>query len=323
MKRRNFIVGSFAAALPGTLYAQKAAVPVVGFLRSSSAAGYDNLVPAFVTGLKTTGFVANENVRIEYRWADGHLERIPALVNELIALNAAVLVANSGATAEAKPFVKDRPFVFVAGDDPVTAGYVTNLRRPGGNMTGVSFYDIPVEGKRLGLLLELLPPSATVAALLDPSFRAWTEELRELEGAMRALQRPLLVLKAVNDSEVSAAFGEMSRKQVAGLFVGGGGFLNSNRKQIIGLAAQHKIPATYSLRENVPAGGLMSYSASQVDAYRRAGVYVGRILHGEKPGDLPVELPAKYEFVFNLKTAKTLGLKVPNSYLLLADEIIE
>jgi putative ABC transport system substrate-binding protein len=323
MRRRNFLLGSLAAALPSSSFAQKSAVPVVGFFRSTTATGYESLVTALRAGLRTTGFIENENVRVEYRWAEGHRERIPAIVDELIALNAAVLVGNSAAAVEAKSIVKDRPLVFVAGDDPVNTGLVTNLHRPGGNITGVSFMDVVVAAKRLGLLLELLPPSATIAALVDSSFYSSKEELRSLQASMRAIQRPLVVLTAVNEAEISAAFDEMVRHKVAGVFVGAGPKFNVFRRMIISLAAQHAIPATYSLRENAMAGGLMSYSASQVDAYRRAGIYIGRILHGEKPGELPVELPTRYEFVLNMKTAKSLGLRVPNSLALLADEIIE
>lgn len=324
MKRRAFLgVLGGAATWPVVARAQRDAVPLVGFVRITSAAGFEDLVSAVRLGLKDTGFVDGQNVQVEARWADGRMERIPSIMREFVSLRAAAIVGNSTATAAGKTAAGDTPIVFVAGDDPVKAGHVASLNRPGGTVTGVSFYDVPLAGKRLGLLLDLVPASASIAVLVDPVFAPFEEELTSLEAAARPIKRQLTIFRAANEAEIEAAFTAMAKSGAGGVHIGSGPMFNTHRKKIVTLAAQHKLPASYSLRGFADIGGLMSYGASQLDAYRRAGVYVGRILKGEKPGQLPVELPTKFELVLNLKTAKSLGLTVPNAFALLADEVIE
>lgn len=325
MRRREFIAGLGGSAVgwPLVAHAQRDALPLVGFVRITSAAGFEDLVSAVRLGLKDTGFIDGQNMRIEARWADGNVERILPIMREFVGLRAAAIVGNSTAIAAGRAAVGDTPVVFVAGDDPVKAGHVVSLNRPGGTLTGVSFYDVPLAGKRLGLLLDLVPASASIAVLVDPVFAPFQEELISLEAAAQPIKRQLTIFRATNETEIEAAFAAIAKSGAGGVHVGSGPMFNTHRRKIVALAAQHKLPASYSLRGFADVGGLMSYGASQVDAYRRAGIYVGRILKGEKPGQLPVELPAKFELVLNLKTAKSLGLTVPNSFALLADEVIE
>ena len=325
MRRRELItlLGGGAAAWPLAARAQRDALPLIGFVRITSAAGFEDLVSAVRLGLKDAGFVDGENVRVETRWADGHIDRIPPIMREFVSLRAVAIVGNSTATAAGKVAAGNTPIIFVAGADPVKSGIVTNLSRPGGTITGVSFYDVPLAGKRLGLLLDLVPAATGIAILVDPSFGPFQEELTGLEAAARPINRQLTIFRAVNESEIEAAFTAISRSGAGGVHIGSGPMFNTHRQKIVALAAQHKIPASYSLRGFADIGGLMSYGASQVDAYRRAGIYAGRILRGEKPGQLPIELPSKFELILNLKTAKFLGLRVPNSFALLADEVIE
>lgn len=325
MRRREFIAGLGSAAVgwPLAAHAQRDALPLIGFVRITSAAGFEDLVSAVRLGLKDAGFVDGVNVRVEARWADGDFERIPPIMREFVSLGAAAIVANSTATVAGRTAAGSTPVIFVAGDDPVKNGLVTSLSRPGGTLTGVSFYDVPLAGKRLGLLLDIVPAAAGIAVLVDPSFGPFQEELTGLEAAARPIKRQLNIFRAANESEIEQAFTAISRSGAGGVHIGSGPMFNTHRQKIVTLAAQHKIPASYSLRGFADIGGLMSYGASQVDAYRRAGAYAGRILKGDKPSQMPVELPTKFELILNLKTAKSLGLVVPNSFALLADEVIE
>jgi putative tryptophan/tyrosine transport system substrate-binding protein len=280
-------------------------------------------VTAFRQGLNDAGFVEGHNVRIEFRWADNQLDRLPALTADLVRRRVSIIVANGTAASAAKAATTTIPIVFVSGDDPIDQGLITSLSRPGGNITGVSFLTSPLNPKRLELLHELVPKSAVIAILLDATVNPDTV-LRDIEAAALILGRDTLILKPETEAEINAAFASIVRQPGAhALFVGTGPFLTSLRRQIAALAARHALPGSYGSREFVELGGLMSYGASPTDAYRRGGTYVSRILKGEKPGDLPVELPTKYELVINLATAKALGLDIPPKLIALADEVIE
>ena len=257
------------------------------------------------------------------RWADGHLARLPSLAAELINQPVAVIVANNTAAPAAKAATARIPIVFITGDDPVAGGLVARLNRPGGNVTGVSFFDIPLITKRFGLLRELMPKSDVTAILLDPNYSGAQIESSEVELAARAIGQKIVILKAGNEFEVAAAFSAVAQTGASALLLGSGPYFNSQRRQLVAFSARLAIPTIYSLRGYATEGGLISYGASQTDAYRRAGIYVSRILKGEKPGDLPVELPTKFELVINLKTAKALGLEIPPMLLARADEVIE
>jgi putative tryptophan/tyrosine transport system substrate-binding protein len=325
MRRRDFItlLGGAAAAWPDVARAQQASMPVVGFLRVTSAADATNLVTAFRLGLKEAGFVEGQNVAIEYRWADGHIDRLPELAADLIRRQVAVIVGHAQVAQIAKTATTTTPIVFVVGDDPVRTGLVANLNRPGGNITGVTFIATDVTAKRLGLLHELVPKAAVIAVLLDPNLPDADQELRSVEAASRTMGVRVLVVKAATAPELDTAFATIIQAGAGALHVGSGPLFTSQRQRLAVLSARHGLPSSYSEREYVTAGGLLSYGTSQADAYRRAGIYVARILRGEKPGDMPVEQPTKFELVINLGTAKTLGVTIPNSMQLLADELIE
>ena len=324
MKRREFIAGlGGAAALPLAARAQQA-MPVVGFLRSTSAANSAHLVRAFRQGLNEAGFVEGQNIAIEYRWADDRHDRLPGLAADLIRRPAAVIVGNTVTAQAAKAATATTPIVVVSGSDPVRMGLVASLNRPGGNVTGVIFITGDLTAKRLGLLHELAPKTAVIAVLGDPNYPDIELLVKEAQDAeARVIGRQILIVKAASNREFDAAFATIVQAGTGALLVGGGPFFNSQRRQLVALAARHALPASYVNREYVEAGGLMSYGASQTDAYRRAGSYVGRILNGAKPADMPVERASKFELVVNLATAKALGLAVPSSMQLLADEIIE
>ena len=324
MRRRDFLgLVSGAAAWPVSALAQQSAMPVIGFLRVTSAADAANLVTAFRQGLTGAGFVEGQNVAIEYRFADGQLDRFPRLVADLIRRQATVIVGHGQPTLIAKAATTTTPIVFVSGDDPVRVGLVANLNRPGGNVTGVTFIATDATTKRLGLLHELVPQAAVIAVLLDPNLPDTDGELRSVEAAGKTLGRRVLVVKAAAVHELDAAFATIAQASAGALHVGSGPFFTSQRRRLVVLSARHGLPSSYPDREYVAAGGLLSYGSNQADAYRRAGIYVARILRGEKPGDLPVEQPTRFELVINLGTAKTLGLTVPNSMQLLADEVID
>jgi putative ABC transport system substrate-binding protein len=324
MRRREFvkiIVGSIAV-WPLAAGAQQSALPVVGFLRPNRAEEFGHLVAAVRQGLRESGYT-NDKVVIEARWANGQTERLPKLAAELVDLRVAAIVASLDAALAAKKATESIPIIFVTGADPVAAGLVPSINRPGGNMTGVSFYDVPITGKRLELLRQLVPKAELIAVLQDPTFAVHQTETSLIETAARTLGQKIINFKAGSEQEIDAAFSAIAKSGAGALYIGAGQFLNSRRSQLVGLAALHAIPASYILSGAVEAGGLMSYGASQTDAYRRAGIYAARILNGEKPGDLPVELPDKYELTINLKAAKALGLTVPPTLIARADKVIE
>jgi putative ABC transport system substrate-binding protein len=324
MKRREFItlLGSAAAAWPLAGRAQQAAMAVIGFLRPTRAEDAGHLVAAVRQGLRQSGYPADK-VTIESRWAESRPERLPKLARELVDLHVANIIGDLEAAKAAKAATTSIPIIFVTGTDPVESGLVSSINRPGGNVTGVSFYDIPIIGKRLDLLHQLVPKAEVIAVLQDSNFSVLHEETREIEAAARAIGQKLIMFKAGREEEIDAAFSIIAKSGAGALLVGGGPFVASRRSQLIGLAAFHAIPTSYNLSGFVDAGGLISYGASQTDAYRRAGIYAARILKGEKPGDLPVELPTKYELLINLRTAEALGLTVPPSLIALADRVIE
>ena len=323
MHRREFIklISRAAIAWPISARAQQP-VPVIGFLRPTRAEESGHLIAAFRQGLRESGY-SSDKIIVEARWADGNPERIPKLAAELISLPVAVMFGNAGVALAAKKITTTTPIVFVTGVDPVLAGVVSNINRPGANVTGVSFNDVPITGKRLALLREMAPKAEIIAVLQDPNFFVAEAETREIETAARALGQKIITVKAGSEQEIDAAFLTIKKSGAGALLVGAGPFFAGRRNQLVGLAAVHEIPASYVFAGIVSAGGLISYGASQTDAYRRAGVYVARILRGEKPGDLPIELPAKYDLAINLKTAKALGLTVPPAMVALADEVIQ
>jgi putative ABC transport system substrate-binding protein len=325
VRRREFITlfGTSAAAWPLAARAQQRAVPVVGYLDNTTAAASSNRVAAFRQGLSEAGFVEGRNVAIEFRWAEGQLDRLPAMAADLVRRGVAVIVTNNTTTPAAKTATSTIPIVFVAGGDPVESGLVTSLNRPAGNVTGVSFTAAPLNAKRLELLHELVPKPALIAVLMDANLNALEALLQAMEASARALGRQILIVRAGTELQIDAGFATIVQAGAGALFVGTGAFYNSRRRQIVALAGRHALPASYPLREFVVAGGLMCYGASDTDARRRGGLYVGRILKGEKPSDLPVELPTRYELVFNLATAKALRIEIPAKLLALADEVIE
>src|SRR5262245_25697069 len=323
MQRREFfaLLGCAAAAWPLVARAQPATV--IGFLRPTRAEESGHLVAAVREGLRDSGY-PSAKVVIDRRWGEGREEQLPKLARELVALPVAVIVAGSlPAARAAKAATGNIPIVFVTGADPQTEGLVPSISRPGGNITGVSFFDIPITGKRLALLHELVPKAEVIAVLQDPTSATYQTETREIETAVRAMGQKTMTVKVASEQEINAAFSTVAKSGAGALLVGGGQFFNSRRNQLIGLAALHAIPASYTFSGTVAAGGLVSYGGSQTDAYRRAGVYVARILKGEKPGDLPVELPTKFDLAINLRTARALGLSVPPALVARADEVIQ
>jgi putative ABC transport system substrate-binding protein len=323
MKRREFItlIGG-AAAWPLAARAQQAAMPVIGFLRDASLPASDR-VTAFHQGMKETGYVEGQNVAIEYRSAEGQTDRLPLLVADLLRRQVALIVGNTPSALAAKAATTTVPIVFVIGGDPVRDGLVASLNRPGGNVTGVNFISVELGEKQLGLLRELRPGAARIAVLVDPRWPSTERFVSEVRAAASAVGQQLIVLYVSSEREIETAFTTLVQRGADALHPGIGGFLLSQRERVVALAARHRIPAIYMYRDYVAAGGLMSYGTSVNDAYRQAGIYAGRILKGEKPGDLPVMLPTKFEFVINLKTAKALGFEIPDKLLALADEVIE
>jgi putative tryptophan/tyrosine transport system substrate-binding protein len=318
MRRREFIslLGG-AAAWPLAARAQQPAMPVIGFFYSGTLTDVPHFVAAFRQGLKEAGFIEGQNVAIEFHSGRGS----PLLVADLLRRQVALIVGNTPSALAAKAATTTVPIVFATGGDPVRNGLVTNLNRPGGNVTGVSFMSVELAAKQLAFLRELRPGAARIAVLVDPKFPTTERFLSEVRVAASAVGQQLIVLDVSSDREIETAFVTLVQRGAGALHVGGG--MLSQRERIIALAARHRIPAIYVLRDYVTAGGLMSYGTSMSDAYRQAGIYAGRILKGEKPGDLPVMLPTKFEFAINLKTAKALGLEIPDKLLALADEVIE
>jgi putative ABC transport system substrate-binding protein len=327
VNRREFItlVGSAAAAWPLAARAQQGAMPVVGFLGTASPRPFAHLVAGFRRGLQETGFVEDRSVVIEYRWAEGHYDRVPALAADLVRRQVAVIVTVGGETsaAAAKAATATIPIVFNTGTDPVRLGLVASLARPGGNATGVNIFTTELAEKRLGLLRDLVPSATTVAVLLNPNFAAAVANVRESEAAARAIGKEVVIFNASGDAEIETAFAKIVLARPGALLVGADPFFNSRRGLIVALAARHAIPAIYEWREFAEAGGLISYGTSLMEAYRQQGIYAGRILKGEKPADLPVVQLSKFELVINLNTAKALGLAIPPGVLAIADEVIE
>jgi ABC-type uncharacterized transport system substrate-binding protein len=324
MRRREFmaLVGG-AAAWPLTARAQQPAMPVIGFIRSTAAAGSEHLVGAFRQGLSEAGFVEGQNVAVEYRFADDQDARIPGMVAEFARRQVAVIKANGIAVPAAKAATATIPIVFTTGFDPVRTGFVASLSRPGGNVTGVVFTQTDLAAKQLGLLHELVPKAAIIAVLGDANQPELDVELREIEAAGRAIGRQILVVKVASEREFNAAFVTVVQGGAGALLVRGSPLFLNRRRQLVALATRHALLASYTSRDYVELGGLMSYGPSLTDAYRRAGIYVGRILKGAKPTDLPVEMATKFDLAINLATAKAIDLDIPPMLLARADEVIE
>jgi ABC-type uncharacterized transport system substrate-binding protein len=324
MKRRELLLllgGAIVAARP--LRAQQKAMPVIGFLNSASP-GPDAYVAAFRQGLSETGYVEGQNVAIEYRWAEGHYDRLPALAADLVGRKVDVIATSGGIppARAAKNATTTIPIVFMGGD-PIADGLVASLARPGGNLTGMIFMTAEMVPKRLELLSELVPQAGIIALLVNPDNPIPERIMEDVQEAARAKGLQLHLLKAAKESEIDEAFATLVQLHAGAFILGPDPFLNSRREQLITLAARHAVPAIYDFRENTAAGGLISYGPSLAGTWRQAGTYVGRILRGAKPADLPVQQPTTFELVVNLKTAKTLGLTVPPSILARADDVIE
>jgi ABC-type uncharacterized transport system substrate-binding protein len=303
--------------------AQQRVTPTVGFLRHTSVAVSAPMIEGFRQGLAAAGFNEGQNVAVEYRYADNQRERLPGLVAELIRLRVEVIVANAIAALASKAATTTVPIVFATGSDPVVDGLVAELNRPGGNVTGVSFVSGLLGAKRLDMLRQLVPTAATIAMLVGTDTLEARIERRDVELAAQALGQQLIIAPVSSEGEFDSAFTSIVGRGAKALLVGTGPLSTSHRERVVALAARHAIPAVYALREFVVAGGLMSYGASIAEAYRQAGIYAGRILKGEKPSDLPVMQSTKFEFVINLKTAKTLGLTLPPGLLAIVDEVID
>jgi putative tryptophan/tyrosine transport system substrate-binding protein len=327
MRRRDFITGIGVAAVvwPLAAHAQQA-VPVIGFLFAQSARTYPELIEAFRQGLSQAGFVEGQNLAIEYRWAENHYDRLPALAADLVARKVAVIVAAGGGQSPlaAKPTTATIPIVFTMGDlDPVAAGLVASINRPGGNVTGVVPMVSALGPKRLELLHEIAPGTKRIAMLSNPNHTDAADQVKDMRVAAHALGLELLVYDASSETEIDTAFAALVRDRSDALIIAADLYLAGQYARVIALALRHRLPVMYTLPTAVHSGGLMSYSPDILDSYRQAGIYTARILKGEKPADLPVVLSSKFEFLINLRTAKALGLTVPQTILLRADEVIE
>ena len=325
MKRRELILFSGAAAVwPLTLRAQQKAMPVVGYLSNLSRDTSAPFVAAFRQGLSETGYVDGQNLAIEYRWAEGNYDRLPALAADLVGRKVDVIVATSSPAAlAAKNATSIIPIVFFSGGDPVADGLIPSLGRPGANLTGVSALVTDLHSKRLELLSDLIPQANVIALLVNLNNAGAERVMRAVQEAARAKGVQLPILTASTEAEIDAAFASLVQLHAGALVVGSEPFLNSRREQLVALASRHAVPAIYQFREFAVAGGLISYGPSLTVAFRLVGTYAGKILNGAKPADLPVQQPTTFELVINLKTAKALGLTVPQSLLARADEVIE
>jgi putative ABC transport system substrate-binding protein len=327
MRRRDFLGllgGSATAVWPLVARAQQSGIPVVGFLNSSSEQAQRVVASAYRRGLEQTGFVEGKNVLLEYRWADGQYARLPDLVASLIGRKVAVIMAGGPPAAQAaKKATSTIPIVFTSGDDPVQIGLVSSINRPDANVTGVYVFFAELQAKKLGLLRELVPNAGVIAFLINPAFPSASTQTQGIREAADKLGQKIQIIAASSPREIDAAFASMVQSRTSALVVATDVFFNTRREQIISLAAKYAIPAAYEQRASAVAGGLMSYGTNLSEGYRQAGLYTGRILKGEKPGNLPVVLSNTFEFVINLKVAKALGLKVSPNVLSTADEVIE
>jgi putative ABC transport system substrate-binding protein len=331
MKRREFITLLGGAVAPAMLWplavrAQQPTMPVIGFLHSASAEAFAAPLAGFRKGLSEAGYIEGRNVAVEYRWAKGENARLPALAADLVRQRVAVIVtpANTATALAAKAATSTIPIVFSNGVDPVKIGLVASLNRPGGNATGISDFGVEIGAKRLGFLHELLPRAARFAVLVNPDNPFMTESfVAELQTAASAMGRQLEVVTASTNIEIDAAFAALAKKPADALLTSPDPLFLARRVQLITLAARHALPALYHRRELPEAGGLMSYGSDLTDQFREVGVYAGRILKGEKPADIPVQLPTRFEFVVNVQTAKTIGIEIPAALLARADEVIE
>ncbi len=325
--QRRDLIASFAAttlAWPSALRAQQKATPVIGFLHYGSPGNFAPYVTAFNQGLNETGYVEGRNVAVEYRWAEGYYDRLPALATDLVHGKVDLIAAFSPPSATAaKNATSTIPIVFVVGTDPVDIGLVASLARPGGNLTGFSFFATELVPKRIELLSELVPDAKVIALLVDPNFPYTARIIKDAPEAARARGVQLIILNAGTAGEIDNAFAFLVQQHAGALVVAASTFFDDRRDQLLALASRYAVPAMYQLRDSTVAGGLISYGASLISAFRQAGIYAGRILNGEKSADLPVQQPTTYEMVINLKTAKALGLTVPQSLLQRAEEVIE
>jgi ABC-type uncharacterized transport system substrate-binding protein len=327
LKRREFItlLGGAAAAWPLAAGAQQRAMPVIGYLSARSPDDTAHLVAAFRRGLGEEGYVEGQNVTIEYQWALGQYDRLAAMAAELVRRPVTVLTTTGGepSALAAKAATSTIPIVFTVGGDPVKQGLVAGYNRPGGNATGVSLLTNPAEAKRLGLLHELVPQATPVGFLVNPTFPGSGSQISDVQEAAAALNLQVHILRASTEREIESAFETVAPQNIRALAVGADGFFDTRREKLVALAARHALPTIYHFREFAVAGGLVSYGVDASDAYRLVGVYTGRVLKGDKPADLPVVQSIKFQLVINLKTAKTLGLAIPDRLLALADEVIE
>src|SRR6516164_594714 len=327
MRRRDFIkaIGGGAVVWPLAARAQQTGIPVVGFLHSSAPNYFAQMAPAFSQGLKEAGYVEGQNGGIEYRWAEGHYDRLPALAKDLVDRQVTVIFASGGTdpAKAAKAATTIIPIVFVSAADPVQMGLVASLNRPGGNVTGVSLLGSQLNAKKLDLLSQLVPRTSVIGALVNPNYPQAKRETEDFQAAAKTLGVKSIVLSAGTPAEIDTVFSTLQQQQIGALIISNDPFYGAQRDQLVALAARYSLPAIYFQKEFVTGGGLLSYGASFPDGYRQGGVYVGRILKGEKPADLPIMQPTKFEMVINLKTARALGLHIPDKLLALADEVIE
>jgi ABC-type uncharacterized transport system substrate-binding protein len=325
MKRRQFIslVGGAVLSWPLVARAQQPTIPIVGFINGASPKPYVPNVNGFLQGLKEAGYIEGQNVTIEYRWAEGQYDRLPAMAADLVGRHVAVIVANTPAAPTVKAATATIPIVFMTGDDPVANGLVASLNRPGGNLTGVGITGPVLLGKQLGVLHQFVPAATSIVFLVNPNNPNSEPSVRAAQEAAHALGRQIRILNAGTETEIDNAFAILNGARAVGLVIAPDAFFITKRDQLVALAAREAVPTIYPFREFTAAGGLMSYGASLPEQFRQAGIYTGKILQGAKPGELPVLQPTKYELVVNLKTARKLGLQLPPTLMGIVDEVIE